>query len=35
VAALNATVEGNAGVDPAQAARNWVRYNGFEHSIGQ
>jgi osmoprotectant transport system substrate-binding protein len=35
VAALNATVEGNAGIDPAQAARNWVRYNGFDHSIGQ
>jgi osmoprotectant transport system substrate-binding protein len=35
VAALNATVEGNAAVDPAQAARNWIRYNGFDHSIGQ
>lgn len=35
VAALNATVQGNAGIDPAQAARNWVQYNGFDHYIGQ
>ncbi|BBZ42121.1 glycine/betaine ABC transporter substrate-binding protein [Mycobacterium conspicuum] len=35
VAALNAAVAGNAGMDPAQAARNWVRDNGFNHPIGQ
>jgi osmoprotectant transport system substrate-binding protein len=35
VAALNATVEGNSGIDPGQAARNWVRYNRFDHPIGQ
>ena len=35
VAALNAAVAGNGGIDPAQAARNWVRYNGFNHPIGQ
>ena len=35
VAALNATVEGNSGIDPVQAARNWARSNGFEHPIGQ
>jgi len=35
VTALNATVEGNSGIDPSQAARNWVRYNGFDHPIAQ
>jgi osmoprotectant transport system substrate-binding protein len=35
VAALNAAVAGNGGIDPAQAARNWVRDNGFHHQIGQ
>jgi osmoprotectant transport system substrate-binding protein len=35
VAALNAAVSGNSGIDPDQAARNWVRDNGFNHPIGQ
>ena len=35
VATLNAAVAGNGGIDPAQAARNWVRDNGFNHPIGQ
>jgi osmoprotectant transport system substrate-binding protein len=35
LAALNAAVSGNSGVDPDQAARNWVRDNGFNHPIGQ
>jgi len=35
VAALNAAVAGNGGIDPAQAARNWLRDNGFNHPIGQ
>ena len=35
VAALNAAVAGDGGIDPAQAARNWVRDNGFNHPIGQ
>jgi osmoprotectant transport system substrate-binding protein len=35
VAAMNAAVAGNAGIDPAQAARNWVRTNGFDHPISQ
>ena len=35
VAALNAAVTGNGGIDPAQAARNWLRDNGFNHPIGQ
>jgi osmoprotectant transport system substrate-binding protein len=33
MAALNAAVAGNKGIDPAQAARNWVRDNGFNHPI--
>jgi osmoprotectant transport system substrate-binding protein len=33
VAALNAAVAGNSGIDPDQAARNWVRDNGFNHPI--
>lgn len=35
VASLNASVAGNSGVDPSQAARKWVRDNGFNHPIGQ
>jgi len=35
VAALNAAVSGNSGVDPVQAARNWVRDNGFNHPLEQ
>jgi osmoprotectant transport system substrate-binding protein len=35
VAALNAAVAGNGGIDPAQAARNWLWDNGFNHPIGQ
>ncbi len=35
VAALNAVVAGNSGIDPSQAARKWVRDNGFNHPIGQ
>jgi osmoprotectant transport system substrate-binding protein len=35
VAALNAAVAGNSGIDPGQVARNWVRDNGFDHPLGQ
>jgi osmoprotectant transport system substrate-binding protein len=35
LARLNAAVSGNSGIDPDQAARNWVRDNGFNHPIGQ
>lgn len=35
VAALNAAVSGNSGIDPDQAARTWVRDNGFNHTLGQ
>src|ERR1700758_46780 len=35
LADLNAAVSGNSGIDPDQAARNWVRDNGFNHPIGQ
>ncbi|MDT5146519.1 MAG: osmoprotectant transport system substrate-binding protein, partial [Mycobacterium sp.] len=34
VTALNALVAGNSGIDLGQAARNWVRDNGFNHPIG-
>ncbi|BBY40395.1 glycine/betaine ABC transporter substrate-binding protein [Mycobacterium mantenii] len=34
VAGLNAAVSGNAGVDPDEAARKWIRDNGFDHPIG-
>jgi len=34
VAGLNAAVSGNSGIDPDQAARNWIRDNGFGHPIG-
>lgn len=33
VAELNASVSGNSGIDPDQAARNWLRSNGFDHPI--
>src|ERR1700730_13413459 len=33
VADLNASVAGNGGIDPDQAARNWLRDNGFDHPI--
>jgi osmoprotectant transport system substrate-binding protein len=35
LAVLNAAVSGNSGIDPDQAARNWVRDNGFNHPIGK
>ena len=35
VAALNAAVAGNGGIDPGQAARNWLWDNGFNHPLGQ
>ncbi len=35
LAALNASVSGNSGIDPDEAARNWVRDNGFNHPIGK
>ncbi|BBX75464.1 ABC transporter substrate-binding protein [Mycobacterium shinjukuense] len=31
LAELNAAVSGNSGVDPDEAARQWVRDNGFDH----
>jgi osmoprotectant transport system substrate-binding protein len=34
LADLNASVSGNSGIDPDQAARNWLRDNGFDHPIG-
>lgn len=33
LAGLNASVSGNSGIDPDEAARNWVRNNGFDHPI--
>lgn len=33
LAGLNAAVAGNSGIDPDQAARNWVRDNGFNHPL--
>jgi osmoprotectant transport system substrate-binding protein len=33
VADLNASVSGNSGIDPDEAARNWLRSNGFDHPI--
>ncbi|MGA8546183.1 MAG: ABC transporter substrate-binding protein [Mycobacterium sp.] len=33
LAELNASVSGNSGIDPDQAARNWLRDNGFDHPI--
>ncbi len=35
LAGLNAAVAGNSGIDPDQAARNWVRDNGFNHPLTQ
>jgi osmoprotectant transport system substrate-binding protein len=35
VAALNAAVMGNSGIDLDQAARNWLRDNGFDHPLKQ
>jgi osmoprotectant transport system substrate-binding protein len=34
LADLNASVTGNSGIDPDQAAHNWLRDNGFNHPIG-
>lgn len=34
VAGLNTAVSGNSGIDPDEAARNWIRDNGFNHPIG-
>jgi osmoprotectant transport system substrate-binding protein len=34
LADLNASVAGNSGIDPDQAARNWLRDNGFNHPMG-
>jgi len=31
---LNASVSGNSGVDPDQAARTWLQDNGFSAPIG-
>lgn len=31
---LNAAVSGNSGVDPDEAARDWLRANGFDKPIG-
>jgi osmoprotectant transport system substrate-binding protein len=33
LAELNAAVAGNSGMDTDQAARKWVRDNGFDHPI--
>ena len=32
---LNTAVSGNSGVDPDEAARKWVRDNGFDKPIGK
>ncbi|MGI9123595.1 MAG: glycine betaine ABC transporter substrate-binding protein, partial [Mycobacterium sp.] len=32
---LNGSVSGNSGVDPDEAARKWVRDNGFDNPIGE
>ncbi len=32
---LNAAVSGNSGVDPDEAARTWLRDNGFDHPVKQ
>ena len=34
LADLNAAVSGNSGIDPDQAARNWLHDNGFDYPIG-
>ena len=33
LADMNASVSGNSGVDPDQAARNWLHANGFNHPM--
>jgi osmoprotectant transport system substrate-binding protein len=33
MANLNASVSGNSGVDPDEAARKWLRANSFNHPI--
>ena len=33
LADLNSSVSGNLGLDPDEAARNWVAHNGFDHPI--
>jgi osmoprotectant transport system substrate-binding protein len=33
VAELNASVSGNSGIDPDEAARSWLHDNGFDHPI--
>ena len=35
LADLNASVSGNSGVDPDEAARKWARDNGFDHPMRQ
>ncbi len=30
---LNTSVSGNAGIDPDEAARNWVQDNGFDQPL--
>ncbi|ORW03247.1 ABC transporter substrate-binding protein [Mycobacterium kyorinense] len=35
LAQLNMAVAGNSGVDPDEAARKWLRDNGFDHPIRQ
>ena len=32
---LNTDVSGNSGIDPDEAARNWIRDNGFDKPIGK
>ena len=32
---LNTAVSGNSGIDPDEAARKWVRDNGFDKPIGR
>ena len=34
MASLNASVSGNSGVDPDEAARRWLHVNNFDHPIG-
>ncbi|WP_428339645.1 ABC transporter substrate-binding protein [Mycobacterium sp.] len=34
MANLNASVSGNSGVDPDEAARKWIHANNFDHPIG-
>jgi osmoprotectant transport system substrate-binding protein len=34
IANLNASVTGNSGVDPDEAARRWLHANNFDHPIG-